>query len=94
MTSSEDEAELIGRAADALNGQKLLAVDVEPAQGRSSFTFDLGGLLETWPFGDGATYEQWMILTDKEAFAYRSDGFYQHGQSNTPPDMVRWLPLG
>jgi hypothetical protein len=90
---SEDGVEAIRRAAATLDGQKLLAVDVDPDKGRSTFTFDLGGLLETWPDGDDPTDEQWMILTDKESFAYRADGFYQHGPSNSSSDSTRWLPL-
>jgi hypothetical protein len=88
---SEDGHELIDRAASRLNGQKLVAVMVDPSQGRSTFTFDLGGLLETWPYGDDPTEEQWMILTSSEAFAYRADGRYHRDPSDTPPDQERWL---
>jgi len=90
---SEDTNELISHAADSLNGQKLLAVNVDPATGRSVFTFDLGGSLETWPYGDDPTDEQWIFLTGTEAFAYRADGLYSHDPSDTPPDKNRWLPL-
>ena len=37
----------IAAAAAELDGQRLLAVTVEPHRGRSTFAFDLGGLLET-----------------------------------------------
>lgn len=90
---SEDSSELMGRAATQMNGQKLLAVTVEPAQGRSTFTFELGGSLETWPYGDDPTDEQWTILTEAEAFTYRADGFYKLEPSDTPPEEERWLPL-
>lgn len=83
----------MGRAATQMNGQKLLAVTVEPAQGRSTFTFELGGSLETWPYGDDPTDEQWTILTEAEAFTYRADGFYKLEPSDTPPEEERWLPL-
>ena len=88
---SEDSDELIERAASKLNGQKLVAVRADPSQGHSTFTFDLGCSLETWPYGDDATEEQWMILTNSEAFAYRADGRYHRHPSDTPPDQVRWL---
>lgn len=91
---SEDSDRLIGRAAATLNGQKLLAVIADPAAGRSTFTFDLGGALETWPYGDDPEEEQWSILTETEAFAYRADGRYQRGPSDAPPDEEGWLPLG
>lgn len=91
---SEDDQASIGRAMAVLNGQKLIEVRVAPEEGRSTFTFDLGGSLETWPYGDDATEEQWTIQTDTEAFAYRADGLYSRGPSDTPPDVQRWLPLG
>jgi hypothetical protein len=90
---SEDTDELISRAADRLNGQKLIAVRVDPTTGRSSFTFDLGGSLETWPSGNDPTDEQWMVLKENEALAYRADGLYKRGPSDTLPDQERWLPL-
>jgi len=90
---SEDADRLIGRAASTLNGQKLLAVNAAADDGRSTFTFDLGGSLETWPYGDDLTDEQWTILTGVEAFTYRADGTYACGPSTTPPDLELWLPL-
>lgn len=93
LASSDDADTLIGRATATLNGQKLIDVRVAPDEGRSNFTFDLGGSLETWPYGDDSTDEQWTIHTDIEAFAYRADGLYSCGPSNTPPDLERWLPL-
>ena len=76
-----------------LDGQKLTEVRVDPEEGRSTFTFDLGGSLETWPYGDDPTEEQWTIQTDAEAFAYRADGLYSCGRSDAPPDLERWLPV-
>lgn len=90
---SEDPNDLIDRATATLDGQKLLGVGVSPDDGRSTFTFDLGSLLETWPYGEDATDEQWIILTDAEAFTYRADGTYACGPSTAPPDLERWLPL-
>jgi hypothetical protein len=90
---SEDSDPIIGRATATLNGQKLLDISVTPDDGRSIFTFDLGGSLETWPSGEDPTDEQWVIHTESEAFQYRADGTYAQGPSNTPPDLMRWLPL-
>jgi hypothetical protein len=44
---SEDSKDQIARATGMIDGQKLLGLSVEPAQGLSRFEFDLGGLLET-----------------------------------------------
>jgi hypothetical protein len=90
---SEDSRADIDRAAAILNGQKLLGIEVTPADGRSVFTFDLGGSLETWPYGDDPTTEQWMIFAGGDVFAYRADGAYQCGPADTAPGLVRWLPL-
>ena len=90
---SEDDDQAIGRATATLNAQKLVGVHVSPDGGRSTFTFDLGGALETWPYGDDPMDEQWTILTDTECFAYRADGLYSHGSSNCSPDLEHWLPL-
>ena len=93
LASSEDDQALIGRAMAVLDGQKLVEVHVAPEKGRSAFTFDLGGSLETWPYGNDLTEEQWTIQTDTEAFAYRADGLYSCGPTDTPPDTEHWLPL-
>ena len=90
---SEDGSASIARAAAQLNGPKLLAVNVEPSTGRSTFTFDLGGSLETWPYGADRTDEQWIILTEDETFAYRADGFCSRGPKATLPAQQQWLPI-
>lgn len=90
---SEDDRSVIERATSILNGQKLVAVSASAREGRSSFTFDLGGLLETWPYEEDPALEQWTLLTDTGAFTYRGDGAYADGPSTTPYDERRWLPL-
>jgi len=91
---SEDANEVIRRAAATLNGQKLIAVNVVTTEGRSTFTFDLGGSLETWPYGDDPTAEQWFFYGITEVFTYRADGQYSQGSRDTLPDQECWLPLG
>lgn len=90
---SEDTNDLIDRATTTLDGQKLMAVSVGPKAGHSRFTFDLGGSLETWPYEDNSTDEQWIIYRGAETFAYRADGHYSCGPSNRSPELERWLPL-
>ena len=90
---SEDNVQVIGQATASLNAQKLVDVRVTPEDGCSTFAFDLGGALETWPYGDDPTEEQWIIMTDTETFAYRADGHYARGPSSTPPELERWSPL-
>jgi hypothetical protein len=88
---SADAEQIIGRATATLNGQKLLDVSASPEDGRSTFSFDLGGILETWPHGVDPTDEQWILLTEVEAFAYRADGTYACSPSNSR--LEHWLPL-
>jgi hypothetical protein len=90
---SEDTREVIDRAAATLNGQKLKAVTVDPAEGRSTFTFDLGGSIETWPYGDDPADEQWIILTNTEAFVFRADGYYTRQPSDKPLKQGEWLSV-
>ncbi|MCV9939714.1 hypothetical protein OIU35_25460 [Boseaceae bacterium BT-24-1] len=83
----------IAAAAAELDGQRLLAVNVEPLQGRSTFTFDLGGQLETSPYDDGED-EQWLVYRESgDVFAYRADGHYSWGPSDKRPEDEVWLPL-
>ncbi|WID95671.1 hypothetical protein QO058_23410 [Bosea vestrisii] len=83
----------IAAAAAELDGQRLLAVNVEPLQGRSTFTFDLGGLLETSPYDDSED-EQWLVYrVSGDVFTYRADGHYRWGPSDEQPGNDIWLPL-
>ena len=71
---STDDA--ITAAADLMDGQCLISVGVEPASGRTLFRFDLGGMLETWPYVD-ANEEQWFLYTpSKHVLSFRADGHY------------------
>jgi hypothetical protein len=88
---SEDDRPAINRAAAILNGQKLL--EIVPNKGCSTFRFDLGGRLETWPYADSPDAEQWMIMTRTETFSYRGDGLFSRHDNNTVPEDVIWLPL-
>ena len=63
-----------------------MAVSVGPKRGHSRFTFDLGGSLETWPYGEDPTDEQWIIHRGTETFAYRADGHYSHSPSESLPE--------
>lgn len=90
---SEDTPSQILQATAALNGQNWLALDVLPPQGRSTFSFDLGGVLETWPYGSEQSDEQWMVYSDTEVFTYGASGSYARGPLTARPDEVNWLPL-
>ena len=78
-----------------MNGQKLVQVVVDQSNGRASFHFDLGGLLETWPVGDDPTEEQWFIYSpEKQAFGYRADGKFSSSALDTARSDERWRSFG
>lgn len=90
---SEDESPTIARATARLNGQKLEQVLVEPGIGRSTFIFDLGGALETWPYGDDGDDEQWNIMTHDHVFSLNAASAYALDAVDTPLNERDWKPL-
>lgn len=80
------------RAADELNGQKLMQVTVNPHTSATVFEFDLGSRLETRTYDDDR--EQWMLFEPSgNVFVLREKGLYSHHPGNTRPDDVKWQPL-
>jgi hypothetical protein len=83
---SESADWTIKSALTSLDGQQLLSVSIDAAKATSAFRFDLGGLIETWPYvseayTQGATadpskgVEQWMLYTPHgQVFSYYDDG--------------------
>ncbi len=63
------------RAAEKLDGQKLVGIAIDPRSTRTQFDFDLGGSLETRACNrDG---EQWMLKEPSgHWFTVRADGRY------------------
>ncbi len=91
IAHSEDSRETIDSATAFLNGQKLIAIDVEG--GRSAFRFDLDGLLETWPYEENDAREQWTIFHEGAYFDYRGDGLFRRSAGDTVPSDDAWLSL-
>jgi hypothetical protein len=52
LATSESDAETIASACRRINGQCFTGFRANPAEGKSCFTFDLGGALETWPYDE------------------------------------------
>lgn len=90
IAGSENNNNQISRAASMLDGQKLMNVSLVPEKGRSTFKFDLGGLLERWPAGNDTTEEQWFIYGPENVFAYRADGNYMLHGKNVASDLSHW----
>ena len=82
----------IDRAADFLNGQKLVKAWVIPRGMRSIFEFDLGGRLETKPFD--RTREQWLLYEPNgNVLAVRADRKYSYGPGNRHPAKEKWVSV-
>lgn len=84
--------ERIDLAAAELDSQKLTGISVDPTLGKSTFYFDLGSRLETFPYEPDT--EQWLLHEPSGwVLTYRSDGYYSHQPGNTPPARKMWHPL-
>lgn len=90
---SEDDATTITNAAAYLNGQRLSAIAVSPSDGHTRFSFDLGGVLETWPYGDDPAEEQWNVTGHDAVFRVNAASHYEIGSLHAPVSDDGWLPL-
>ncbi len=94
IAHSESEGGKIEAAVSELNGQRLQSVSVDPDNGASSFSFDLGGVLQTWPYDDEDLDEQWSLARRSgDVFAYRKDGRYSWSAPDMRSGQAIWLPL-
>jgi len=80
------------RAADLLNGQKLIQFSFFPKKVQCVFEFDLGGTLRTVPYDRKG--EQWVLHTPKQkALTLRADRRYQYMRVDLPTDRGLWKPV-
>jgi hypothetical protein len=79
------------RAAQELDGQRLVGMSIDARRGTSVFAFDLGSRLETHPYdADG---QQWLLYEpDGRVLTYRADGCFTHQPGDTPRGQERWRP--
>ena len=79
------------RAADLLNGQKLIQFSFFSKEVQCVFEFDLGATLRTVPYDKKG--EQWVLLTpDQKALTLRADRRYQYMPADRPRDRGLWKP--
>ena len=92
LVGESTSPESIQNAADALDGQKLTGFSISPKQMRCVFEFDLGGVLETRPYGP--QNEQWLFYDRRvhKVLVLRADGFYSHDRSDRPV-VEKWKPI-
>lgn len=82
----------IRRAADFLNGQKLVRFSMSPRYLTCAFEFDLGATLNTRPFDK--KLEQWLLYEpSQKVLVLRADGRYKHQWSNQPGNLGQWKPV-
>jgi hypothetical protein len=76
-----------------LNGQILTSVTVNPRNGFSCFTFDLGALLEVRRVDAGAEYSMWTLYSSQlhRSLEVRGDGFMAVGSSEST--VKSWRPM-
>ena len=98
LAANESSDDAIVQATRALNGQIITSIRVDPNTAVSSFRFDLGGMLETWPYSLDqwadcpTTVAQWHLYSEVGAFSIRADGRFSSGSLQRRAD--HWLPLG
>lgn len=101
LAHNESDDGVMHRALRVLDGQALQAVDIEPGNGRTSFTFDLGCSLLTYPALPGAyrdePVEQWMLYSgsgpDLTVLTISGNGTYSITDGHAKPEDQRWLPI-
>lgn len=79
----------VQRAARLLDGQRLIDVSLSPKGARTSFTFDLGAVLETQPYDRKS--EQWMLyMPSGQVLTFRADRRYSLARSSAPENKRSW----
>jgi hypothetical protein len=79
------------RAADLLDGQKLIRFSLLPEKAWSVFEFDLGAVLRTVPYDRMG--EQWVLHTPQQkALSLRADRRYRYTRADLPSDRGLWKP--
>jgi hypothetical protein len=79
-------------AAGVLDGQKLIRFSISPRKVQSTFEFDLGATLNTWPYDKVS--EQWLLYEpSQKVLVVRADGSYRHTRSDIPERPRDWKPI-
>jgi hypothetical protein len=81
----------IQRAADFLDGQKLVRFSIRPRKVQCAFEFDLGGRLETRPYDHHS--EQWFFFDRAHmVLTLRADGYYCYDRSDVAAEK-KWKSI-
>lgn len=82
----------IRRAAELLNGQKLVRFFIQPQKLSCVFEFDLGGTLKTGPY-DKTGEQRLLYEPTKKVLSLRADGRYRYIRSGRAGDGSDWKLL-
>lgn len=95
LAEDADTHERIDAAARTVDGQKLTSFTLDAASHSTSFAFDLGATLRTWPYAvDDDADEQWSLYQpDGCVLTYRADGHCCLGPRNEKPGEETWHPV-
>jgi hypothetical protein len=92
VAHNESSDSRIARAADFLNGQKLVRFSIAPRGTRCCFEFDLGGVLKTRPYGRND--EQWLLYEPTgKVLTLRADRRYSYHSSSRSEVKTGWKPI-
>lgn len=98
LAHCESDDITMARALRVLNGQALTGIDVDEADGSSTFAFDLGCVLATHPARaeepDDEPIGQWMLYQPSgQVLTVRGDGRYTSQAGSAPRDDSLWAPI-
>ena len=80
------------RAADFLNGQKLIQFSIAPDSVETVFKFDLGATLKTFSYDTRG--QQWLLFDpSRKVLVLRADGRYSYGRADVPTKDTSWKRL-
>jgi hypothetical protein len=92
---SESPDSVINSATERLDGQQITALTRGAVRGTWIFSFDLGGKLETWPYGEDPTDEQWLLYERESGHVLvaRADDSVSYGSGSERADDHMWHSL-
>jgi hypothetical protein len=80
------------RAADFVNGRKLIRFSILQRKVQSTFVFEHGVTLKTFPYDKRG--EQWLIFDPScKVLVLRADGRYKYVRSDRPTNNEAWKPI-
>lgn len=93
VAASEDKRRKLEKAAQVLDSQLLTSVGVGPQPGCCQFSFDLGAVLHTRPYGDAENLEQWILhRPDGQVVSLLADGTLMQASGSSAVSISDRLP--